>query len=134
MPGQRLAVIRRVALSLVLLALAVIGVLAGGQTTAPEPLATCTDAEQAAALAALSAYAPTADSGFVMLEAGRFSVDGQLYTVRGFNYYPSRYPWRRFLTEMDADSVRAELDLLRSTGANTLRIFLWYGALFQCPG
>ncbi len=125
---------RRAALFLLLLSLAVIAMLAGGQAATPEPLPTCTEAEQAAALAALAPYTPTADGGFVTLADGRFSADGRPFTARGFNYYPSRYPWRRFLTETDAESVSVELDLLRSVGANTLRIFLWHEALFQCPG
>ncbi len=35
---------------------------------------------------------------------------------------------------MNRDTLRAELSLLRDAGFNTLRIFLWYDALFDCPG
>lgn len=65
------------------------------------------------------------------LEAGQFSVAGQHYTIRGVNYYPARYPWRRFFT-MEMNEVERELVLLREAQFNTLRVFLWYTPLFQC--
>ena len=39
-----------------------------------------------------------------------------------------------FWLESDMDIVRQELTLLRDTNLNTLRIFLWNEALFQCFG
>ena len=59
-------------------------------------------------------------------------VGDEPYQVRGINYYPAQYPWRRFLTETDLDIYRTELALLKETGINTLRIFLWNEALFNC--
>jgi endo-1,4-beta-mannosidase len=68
------------------------------------------------------------------LRDGHFAIGDSIYTARGVNYYPSKYPWRRFLTESDSDTVRDELLLLHTAGFNTLRIFLWNAALFSCDG
>ncbi|MEL6307620.1 MAG: cellulase family glycosylhydrolase, partial [Chloroflexota bacterium] len=98
------------------------------------PLTTCTPEQIEQAHAQTGNYIPTDISGFVTLENGQFTVDSEPFYVRGVNYYPAQYPWRRFLTETDIPSVEQELTLLRETGFNTLRIFLWHQALFQCPG
>jgi endo-1,4-beta-mannosidase len=59
-------------------------------------------------------------------------LHGQPFTVRGVNYYPRHAPWQRFLPEGDLTEMAAELDLITAAGFNTLRIFLWYDALFTC--
>jgi hypothetical protein len=84
--------------------------------------------------AALPVYTPSLLQEFVTLHDGHFAIGDAAYTARGVNYYPVHYPWRRFLTESDPDSVRNELLLLHTTGFNTLRIFLWNAVLFSCDG
>jgi hypothetical protein len=54
------------------------------------------------------------------------------FTMRGVNYYPRHAPWDRFLAEGDLTEIAAEFELLQQAGFNTIRIFLWYDALFQC--
>ncbi len=81
----------------------------------------------------LAAYALSSTQPFVSLQNGQFSVGDKPFLARGVNYYPSRYPWRRFLTQVDLQTVTEELALMRSYGFNTLRIFLWNTALFACP-
>lgn len=107
----------------------------GFLTSAPSSssLSTCTP-EQLADVQPLDDYVLSDVSGFVRIEDGRFSLNAAPYPVYGVNYYPSRYPWRRFIAETDLESLRTELELLRDTGFNTLRIFLWNDALFNCPG
>ncbi len=100
----------------------------------PPPLTICTEAEIDAALNVVGVWTPAAVGAFPRLEQGRFMINDVPFTVRGVNYYPSNAPWRRFLTEGDLDSIRAELDLIRGAGFNTIRVFLWHDALFQCPG
>jgi len=100
----------------------------------PMPLPACTSEEMAAARAALPPYTPSSMTGFVGVQGTGFTLAGAEYRVRGVNYYPARYPWRRFLTETDLAEVQLELALLRDTGFNTLRLFLWHAALFTCPG
>jgi len=81
----------------------------------------------------LADYAPSSSQPFISLQDGRFSLAGKPFLARGVNYYPARYPWRRFLTQVDLQTVTEELALMRSYGFNTLRIFLWNNALFICP-
>lgn len=100
-------------------------------THTPPPLQRCTSDEVVQLTESLPAYTPTETLGYVRLGDGQFEVNGQSFLVRGVNYYPARYPWRRFFT-MDMSKVRRELDLLSETGFNTLRVFLWYVPLFQC--
>ncbi len=100
----------------------------------PQPLAACSAADIDAAMAALPPYEPSDVDAFVTVASDRFQVGDELFLVRGVNYYPLRYPWRRFLTEANLEEVRFELALLQDTGFNTLRLFLWHEALFTCPG
>jgi hypothetical protein len=120
---------------LILLAACALPLLFAMQTTPPPPLLpTCSGGEISAARAAMPAYEPIGTGEFVRVEGRSLILGDAPFVVRGFNYYPQRYPWRRFLTEADLASVERELDLLRAHGANTLRLFLWHDALFQCPG
>lgn len=81
----------------------------------------------------VSTYTPSVLDSFITLREGHFYDGNAIYTPRGVNYYPARYPWRRFLTQADLEIVNTELAVLRVTGFNTLRIFLWNEALFICP-
>jgi hypothetical protein len=101
----------------------------------PSPITTpnpCADGTGEVVGANLPTYIPSLVPTFVTLENGQFVVGDEVYTVRGVNYYPARYPWRRFLTETDLAAVRVEFLLLRTVGLNTLRLFLWNEALFTC--
>ncbi len=100
----------------------------------PKPLPTCTDTEIEAAFDALPEYQPTDLADFIWIQDGQFMVGDEPFFVRGVNYYPSRYPWRRFLTQTDMATINEEFALLQSVEFNTLRIFLWNEALFMCPG
>lgn len=103
-------------------------------SAAPPALPTCTEAEISAALAALPDYQPAMTNSFVGISNGQFALDDDIFFAKGVNYYPSRYPWRRFLTESDLTTIEHEFTLLQSVNLNTLRIFLWNEALFTCPG
>jgi len=82
----------------------------------------------------LSVYTPTSDNPFIRIENDRFMSGDRIYPVYGINYYPMKYPWRRFLTEANMDSIGVELEIMHNIGINTLRLFLWNQALFQCNG
>jgi hypothetical protein len=102
----------------------------------PAPLPQCLPQKTQQALASVPSYSPHGKGDFVRIQPGtsNFYADGRPYRIRGINYYPMRAPWRRFLTESEPTSVAKELDLIAGAGFNTLRIFLWYEALFDCPG
>jgi endo-1,4-beta-mannosidase len=100
----------------------------------PAPLPVCTPSEIDAAVQATGGYTASTQSDFVRVEGRGFKLGDAGYAVRGFNYYPSRYPWRRFLTETDDETLRHDFAQFSALGINTLRIFLWNEALFFCPG
>lgn len=45
---------------------------------------------------------------------------------KGYNYYPQRFPWDTFSEEMLESTYQADLELLKSIGTNSIRIFLQY--------
>lgn len=69
---------------------------------------------------------------YIQLRDGRLVSGDRAYKVRGINYYPARAPWRRFLLESTLRDLRWEMQLIRDAGFNSLRIFLWNGALYPC--
>jgi hypothetical protein len=102
-----------------------------GQPHSPRTLIGC---EGLPANTTLESYEPTDTAEFVTLRERQFYVGDAPFAARGVNYYPTYFPWRRFLTETSLDTVRAELDILQGAGLNTLRLFLWYAPLFACDG
>lgn len=114
----------------------VIGLLSGAcssEASAVPALVICPQDEIDAALTELGDYSASDEGEFVTLDEGRLMLGDTPYPIRGINYYPARYPWRRFLTETDTDTLRTEFALMRDANINTLRIFLWQYALFICP-
>jgi endo-1,4-beta-mannosidase len=100
----------------------------------PPPLPTCTDTEIEAALTALPSYQPANNTDFARLQDGQFWIGEAPFYVRGVNYFPVYYPWRRYLTETGLARVDTEFALLNQAGLNTLRTFLWYEPMFICEG
>jgi endo-1,4-beta-mannosidase len=98
------------------------------------PLPVCDDDEVTAAVNATGDYTPSNLTEFVTLTDGNLTVGDEPFLVRGVNYYPSRYPWRRFLTETDRNTLQTELAMMQDAGFNSLRVFLWNEALFNCEG
>jgi len=73
-----------------------------------------------------------AASDFVTITDRGFMLRNQPFHLRGVNYYPRHTPWEQFLTNSDLQEVASELDLIASTGFNTVRIAVWYDPLFTC--
>ncbi len=71
-------------------------------------------------------------SSFVTVSDDQLLLEGEIFKVKGVNYYPRHTPWHRFLEESDPAEMAAELDLISRAGLNTLRVFLWYEPLFTC--
>jgi endo-1,4-beta-mannosidase len=107
------------------------GGCAAGNTPV-ESLSTASSCIGAEIQSTLLDYSPSLMDEFVTLRDGRFAIGDAIFSARGVNYYPARFPWRRFLTESNLDAIRQELLLLRATGFNSLRLFLWNAALFTC--
>lgn len=96
--------------------------------------AACPQEQIDAAVTATGEYTPSATADFARIENGQMMVGDAPYPIHGINYYPARYPWRRFLTETDDATLHTEFAVLRDANINTLRIFVWQYALFICPG
>lgn len=108
-------------------------VLLGLMPSAQSADGTCSPAQVTAQLTQTSPYTPTADDPeFVTLAGDLFTLADDTFTLRGVNYYPANYPWRRFLTETDEATLQHDFALLQRTGFNSVRIFLWNEALFDC--
>lgn len=71
-------------------------------------------------------------SAYVTMSDQHLVANGEVFEVRGVNYYPRHAPWDRFLTGADLAEVAEELDLIKQAGFNVLRLFLWYDPLFTC--
>jgi hypothetical protein len=69
---------------------------------------------------------------FVTVSERGFTLKGEPFYLRGFNYFPRHAPWEAFLTGADTTELSQELDLIAKAGFNTLRIALWYDPLFTC--
>lgn len=81
----------------------------------------------------LATYTPTTrEKLFARVRANEIVIGDETFYVRGVNYYPRNAPWQGFLLDGKLDEIERELDLIAARGFNTLRIFLWYDALFQC--
>ncbi|GAB5494481.1 MAG: hypothetical protein Phog2KO_46960 [Phototrophicaceae bacterium] len=98
------------------------------------PLSTCTEGQINDANNILGDYTPSEMQGFVRMEDSQLMLGSEPYAVRGINYYPSQYPWRRFLSESDPETIQQDLAVMREANLNTLRIFVWNQAIFQCYG
>jgi Cellulase (glycosyl hydrolase family 5) len=79
----------------------------------------------------LAPFVPSNQS-FITVQGEQLAVDGEIYAMRGVNYYPRYAAWDRFLTDGSLDDMAQELDLIAGAGLNTVRIFLWYDPLFVC--
>lgn len=84
------------------------------------------------ALAPLASYHPVGNVGFVQAQGSQLVVDGKSFLVQGVNYYPRNAPWQGFIAGSDLNEIKDELDRIAARGFNSIRIFLWYDALFQC--
>jgi hypothetical protein len=81
----------------------------------------------------MTEYTPTTGS-YVRIIDGGFVLNNRPFTVWGVNYFPRDNPGAKFMTDTDVDFIGFELDLIRASGINTLRIFLRFDQLFTCPG
>jgi len=44
--------------------------------------------------------------------------------IRGVNYYPQKYPWRKFWSHFPKDTIESDFKLIDSLGFNTIRFFI----------
>lgn len=69
-----------------------------------EPITTleiCSDETIEEALSILGDYQSSDIVDYITLEGNQLFLTEEPYIIRGTNYYPVEYPWRRFLTETE---------------------------------
>jgi len=71
-------------------------------------------------------------SQFIYAQGDQLFQNGELFKVKGVNYYPRHAPWYQFIDKANASEMAAELDVIKQAGFNTIRIFLRYEPLFTC--
>ncbi|MBN2470214.1 MAG: hypothetical protein JXN59_05760 [Anaerolineae bacterium] len=59
-------------------------------------------------------------SGFLYTEGGWLMLNGEVFIMKGFNYYPRDYGWTN-MADWNWDAVEEELALAKSLHANTIR-------------
>ncbi len=72
------------------------------------------------------------EGAFIKVNGRHFVLDGNIFSVRGVNYYPMQTPFHRFLRETPLEVFGEELELIAEAGINTLRVFVDNEALFAC--
>jgi len=61
----------------------------------------------------------------VKVSGDQFTLRGERFPIKGFNYYPRLHPWRMFnIGEWDAPATERELRLAAGLGANVVRVFI----------
>lgn len=76
----------------------------------------------------------TTSGEFIHVDGDHLMLRDEVFRVYGINYYPRDYPGERFLTQANIASLDYELDLLRASGINTLRLYIRHDDLFICQG
>lgn len=64
--------------------------------------------------------------GIVTVRGEQLWLDGEPFDVAGINYYPQASPWTQFWPQYRPTQTATDLDLIRSLGLNTVRIFVSY--------
>ncbi|MCI0477370.1 MAG: cellulase family glycosylhydrolase [Anaerolineales bacterium] len=112
-------------------------------TATPQPTNTATPTATATltptrtpTLTPTSTPTPTATPraiDFVTTRGDQFYLRGQLFPIRGFNYYPRLHPWKMFnIGEWEPDVTERELRIAASLGANVVRAFIDFN--YSIPG
>ncbi len=70
-------------------------------------------------------FSSTKENHFEVNKNG-FLLNGKPFKVKGINYYPQDAPWSLFWRNVDKHTLDADFDLIKSSGFNTVRIFIPY--------
>lgn len=60
------------------------------------------------------------------IQNGQFMIDGEVYKLKGTNYYPKDHVWAEMWTSWDWITIRTEVRMLRDYGMNCVRILCPY--------
>lgn len=63
---------------------------------------------------------------FVTVQGDQFTLNGQVYKLKGTNYYPQNHMWGSMWTSWSWSEITGEVDLLHDLGLNCVRILVPY--------
>ncbi|WP_188621082.1 cellulase family glycosylhydrolase [Flavobacterium suaedae] len=52
--------------------------------------------------------------------------NGKKFTIKGINYYPKNSPWDLYGDNFNTDTIKADFNIIKNAGLNTIRIFIPY--------
>lgn len=79
----------------------------------------------AGTVALITASAAWADS-FVRIQGDQFAVNGQVYKIKGSNYYPRNHMWGDMWSSFDINQIAADAQRMHDLGLNAVRILVPY--------
>jgi len=53
-------------------------------------------------------------------------INENTFLIKGINYYPQQTPWDMFGSNFNAKVIAADMEIIKNTGLNTIRIFVPY--------
>jgi len=63
---------------------------------------------------------------FVTIQGDQFVLNGQVYKLKGTNYYPQNHMWADMWNNWDWPEITSEVDRMRDLGLNCVRILVPY--------
>lgn len=72
----------------------------------------------------LVATAAVRADDFVRIEQDQFVLSGQIYKIKGTNYYPRDGMWAAMWSSWNAEQITSDAQLLRNLGINAVRILV----------
>lgn len=67
-----------------------------------------------------------APQGFVGISGDQFIYGGQIYKLKGTNYYPRDHMWASMWTDWDWSEIQTEATMIKNLGMNCVRILVPY--------
>jgi hypothetical protein len=70
--------------------------------------------------------AAKASPSFARIQGDQFVVDGEIYKLKGTNYYPKSHMWAEMWNQWDWYQIQQEVDMMHELGLNAVRILVPY--------
>ncbi len=69
-----------------------------------------------------------ANPSFAEIQGDQFVIDGQVYKIKGTNYYPKSHMWGAMWNEWNWNQIQQETGMMHEMGLNAVRILVPYSA------
>ena len=68
----------------------------------------------------------TLSNQIVQVNGNKILVHGNVFQIKGINYYPQNSPWDTFGEDFNLEILNKDFGIIKSVGLNTIRIFIQY--------